>query len=357
MLADPEVRAGIKAFSDWPTVPQLYVKGEFVGGSRHHDGDVPVGRARDDGGRKGRRPRRLRRLRDQPLSLAALWRDTLADVRALMPLALPVAAAFVLLPGGRDRPLRPAVAAHADHSIAPAAPAAGTTGPARTAVPAVRPASRRRARHRPRPAGADRAGRAGRRSSASRSTGGAGVARSVGEALPLRCGRGRWPVVALAARRGADRARAARADPAGRLHRRAAGAGGARWCSTVRGRSRRSNELGADRRQRLAGDRLHAACSSAGSSSSRRRSGLVGAGRSRCSGGGGGGRRRARALASASTGSSRRCSPWSTRSRSRRSTAALRRRPRQSHRASGGRLIRIASTLPPVLSPKVVPRS
>ena len=33
VLRDPEVRAGIKAFSDWPTVPQLYVKGEFVGGS------------------------------------------------------------------------------------------------------------------------------------------------------------------------------------------------------------------------------------------------------------------------------------------------------------------------------------
>ena len=33
MLADPEVRQGIKAYSDWPTVPQLYVHGEFVGGS------------------------------------------------------------------------------------------------------------------------------------------------------------------------------------------------------------------------------------------------------------------------------------------------------------------------------------
>jgi len=32
VLADPEVRQGIKDFSDWPTVPQLYVKGEFVGG-------------------------------------------------------------------------------------------------------------------------------------------------------------------------------------------------------------------------------------------------------------------------------------------------------------------------------------
>ncbi|MEO7276934.1 MAG: Grx4 family monothiol glutaredoxin [Sphingomicrobium sp.] len=33
VLQDPEVRQGIKAFSDWPTIPQLYVRGEFVGGS------------------------------------------------------------------------------------------------------------------------------------------------------------------------------------------------------------------------------------------------------------------------------------------------------------------------------------
>jgi monothiol glutaredoxin len=33
VLQDPEVRNGIKAYSDWPTIPQLYVKGEFVGGS------------------------------------------------------------------------------------------------------------------------------------------------------------------------------------------------------------------------------------------------------------------------------------------------------------------------------------
>ena len=32
VLADPDVRQGIKEFSDWPTIPQLYVKGEFVGG-------------------------------------------------------------------------------------------------------------------------------------------------------------------------------------------------------------------------------------------------------------------------------------------------------------------------------------
>ncbi len=32
VLQDPELRDGIKQFSQWPTVPQLYVKGEFVGG-------------------------------------------------------------------------------------------------------------------------------------------------------------------------------------------------------------------------------------------------------------------------------------------------------------------------------------
>jgi len=32
VLEDQNVREGIKAYSDWPTIPQLYVKGEFVGG-------------------------------------------------------------------------------------------------------------------------------------------------------------------------------------------------------------------------------------------------------------------------------------------------------------------------------------
>ena len=32
VLADDAIRQGIKEFSDWPTIPQLYVKGEFVGG-------------------------------------------------------------------------------------------------------------------------------------------------------------------------------------------------------------------------------------------------------------------------------------------------------------------------------------
>jgi len=32
VLADEDIRQGVKEFSDWPTIPQLYVKGEFVGG-------------------------------------------------------------------------------------------------------------------------------------------------------------------------------------------------------------------------------------------------------------------------------------------------------------------------------------
>ncbi len=32
VLDDPEIRQGVKEFSNWPTIPQLYVKGEFVGG-------------------------------------------------------------------------------------------------------------------------------------------------------------------------------------------------------------------------------------------------------------------------------------------------------------------------------------
>jgi len=32
VLLDPELRAGIKEFSEWPTIPQMYVGGEFVGG-------------------------------------------------------------------------------------------------------------------------------------------------------------------------------------------------------------------------------------------------------------------------------------------------------------------------------------
>ena len=32
VLADPQLREGIKSFSSWPTIPQVYVKGEFIGG-------------------------------------------------------------------------------------------------------------------------------------------------------------------------------------------------------------------------------------------------------------------------------------------------------------------------------------
>lgn len=45
VLEDPEIRQGIKDFSDWPTIPQLYVNGEFVGGcdimtEMHHNGEL-----------------------------------------------------------------------------------------------------------------------------------------------------------------------------------------------------------------------------------------------------------------------------------------------------------------------------
>ncbi len=45
VLADPEVREGIKQFSNWPTIPQLYVNGKFVGGcdivtEMHESGDL-----------------------------------------------------------------------------------------------------------------------------------------------------------------------------------------------------------------------------------------------------------------------------------------------------------------------------
>ena len=33
VLQDPDIRQGVKEYSDWPTIPQLYVKGQFVGGS------------------------------------------------------------------------------------------------------------------------------------------------------------------------------------------------------------------------------------------------------------------------------------------------------------------------------------
>ncbi|CAD6185674.1 unnamed protein product [Caenorhabditis auriculariae] len=45
VLTDPEVREGIKAYSDWPTIPQVFVKGEFVGGcdilvQMHKEGEI-----------------------------------------------------------------------------------------------------------------------------------------------------------------------------------------------------------------------------------------------------------------------------------------------------------------------------
>lgn len=45
VLADPSIRDGIKEYSDWPTIPQLYVDGEFIGGcdivtDMHNSGEL-----------------------------------------------------------------------------------------------------------------------------------------------------------------------------------------------------------------------------------------------------------------------------------------------------------------------------
>ena len=45
VLMDPELREGIKAYSDWPTIPQLYIQGELIGGSdivmeMHENGEL-----------------------------------------------------------------------------------------------------------------------------------------------------------------------------------------------------------------------------------------------------------------------------------------------------------------------------
>ena len=70
VLKDPEIRSGIKEFSNWPTIPQLYVKGEFVGGCdilrEMYEADElapfladgPAGRPARPGGRSRRPPLR-----------------------------------------------------------------------------------------------------------------------------------------------------------------------------------------------------------------------------------------------------------------------------------------------------------
>ncbi len=67
VLEDAEIRQGIKEFANWPTIPQLYVKGEFVGGcdiaremfqSGELAGDADRGRRRDQAARQGLKPAR-----------------------------------------------------------------------------------------------------------------------------------------------------------------------------------------------------------------------------------------------------------------------------------------------------------
>jgi monothiol glutaredoxin len=90
VLQDPEIRQGIKDYSEWPTVPQLYVKGRVRRRLGYHDGDVPGGRASaadrrqaDRQGlkfrsclREGRVPRKnLGGPRDRKVRWPALWRE------------------------------------------------------------------------------------------------------------------------------------------------------------------------------------------------------------------------------------------------------------------------------------------
>jgi len=42
VLSDPEIRVGIKEFSEWPTIPQVYVNGEFIGGSDIGGSDILI---------------------------------------------------------------------------------------------------------------------------------------------------------------------------------------------------------------------------------------------------------------------------------------------------------------------------
>ena len=51
IFEDQEIREGLKVYSNWPTFPQLYVKGELIGGCDNHDRDVQLRRT-ENGGRR-----------------------------------------------------------------------------------------------------------------------------------------------------------------------------------------------------------------------------------------------------------------------------------------------------------------
>ena len=61
VLQDESLRQGVKTFSDWPTIPQLYVKGEFVGGSDIVREMFQSGELKTVHGRQGRPGRLIRR--------------------------------------------------------------------------------------------------------------------------------------------------------------------------------------------------------------------------------------------------------------------------------------------------------
>jgi monothiol glutaredoxin len=77
VLQDQGIRQGIKEYSNWPTIPQLYVKGEFVGGSDIMMEMYESGELAELMDREGRRRRRLRRGTAGPL-----FRPSISSLRA-----------------------------------------------------------------------------------------------------------------------------------------------------------------------------------------------------------------------------------------------------------------------------------
>ena len=61
VLPDPQIRQELSALTDWPTIPQVFVKGELLGGRRHHRGALRLRRARAQARRRARRRARAGR--------------------------------------------------------------------------------------------------------------------------------------------------------------------------------------------------------------------------------------------------------------------------------------------------------
>ena len=111
VLEDQGIREGVKAFSDWPTIPQLYIDKEFVGGLRHREADVQQRRAARDARRGGagpdpardRRERRRRRHHRQRAPGQSGQRGAPLHRRTLAALVQPRPDGGTRGPGGVER--------------------------------------------------------------------------------------------------------------------------------------------------------------------------------------------------------------------------------------------------------------